>query len=268
MIKPVRLAGVFALAMFCCSIAPAQTQEQPRYSRDLCVKVKEGKGLEYTAYLRDVTIKLAKVRLDEGVFSSFTIAQAVVPAGRSARCDYHFVTGYIGFPPEPQTPEMVAADVKKAGITMSREAMAAKRDDLSYLVGMDIWRWQERVGTTEKGSYARLNYYKTNPGMTAEWARMESTGWKPLAEAMAKENAGTGWRSATLAMPSGSSLPYNAMTVDIFPSWTALGKGFQARAMWNKAHPESDMAGYMDQLAKIVERPRVDIVRLIEVMGK
>ncbi len=57
MIKLVRFSGVFAVGMLCCSIAPAQTQEPARYSRDERVKVKEGKGPEYTAYLRDFTIK-------------------------------------------------------------------------------------------------------------------------------------------------------------------------------------------------------------------
>jgi hypothetical protein len=265
MSKLVGATGVFALGMLCCSLASGQAQETPRFSRDACVKVRDGKGSEYAAFLRDVTAKVAKVRVDEGYYASYTITQAVAPAGQSARCDYHLVTSYIGFPPE-SAPERLATDLERAGVKMSVEAMIARRNELTTLVSMDTWRWHERVGTFKKGSYARLNYYKVQAGMMGEWTRMESTGWKKIAEAMAGENPGMAWRVATLSMPGGVSLPYNAMTVDVFPSWAALGKGIPARATWNKVHPNTDMSAYMERLGRIVERPRVDIVRIVEMM--
>jgi hypothetical protein len=103
--------------------------------------------------------------------------------------------------------------------------------------------------------------------MGAEWLNMESNGWKQLAEVAAKEH-GTAWRVASLAMPGGANLPYNAMTIDIFPSWAALGQGIPARAIWNKVHPNSDMSAHLDRLSTIRDRPRVDVVRLIEVIEK
>lgn len=262
-----RFRGVLTLSIFCCPMAFSQTQGQPFYGRDTCVKVREGKAQEYAAYLRDVTVKLAKVRVDAGYMATYTIAQAVAPAGRAARCDYHFFAGYDGFPPETPSAEQTAADMKKAGISMSPEAMLAKRGELSYLVGVDIWMFRERVGTPKKGGYARINYDKVHPGMTAEWAALESTGWKQLAEAASKEY-GTAWRVASLAMPGGASLPYNAMTVDLFPSWAALGKGIPARALWNKVHPNRDMTAHLNRLSIIRDRPRIDTVRLIEVLTK
>jgi hypothetical protein len=66
--------------------------------------------------------------------------------------------------------------MKKAGIAMSREAMFAKRDELSTLVSVDIWRYLARVGTPKKGGYARINYDKVHPGMGPEWATLETTG--------------------------------------------------------------------------------------------
>ena len=263
----VKFYGVLTLGIFCCSLASSQTQGPQFYARDTCVKVKEGKAQEYTAYLRDVTVKLAKVRVDAGAIATYTIAQAVAPVGRAARCDYHIVAGYNGFPPEAPSAEQTAADMKKAGISMSREAAIAKRDELSNLVGVDTWMYRERVGTPQKGGYARINFDKVHPGMGAEWATLESTGWKQLAEAASKEH-GTAWRVASLAMPGGASLPYNAMTVDIFPSWAALGTGIPTRALWNKVHPNTDITAHLSRLSAIRDRPRVDIVRLIEVLTK
>ena len=265
MINPFRLFGTLVIGVS--SLAIAYGQPQSQFGRDLCVKVKEGKAQEYAAYLRDITAKLAKVRVDAGVIASYTIAQAVAPVGRAARCDYHIVAGYNGFPPEAPSAEQTAADMKKAGISTSREAMVAKRDELSTLVGADVWMFRERIGTPQKGGYARINYDKVHPGMGAEWARLESTGWKQLAEAASKEY-GTAWRVASLAMPGGASLPYNAMTIDIFPSWAALGKGIPTRALWNKVHPDTDISAHLNRLSEIRDRPRVDTVRLVEVITK
>ncbi len=175
---------------------------------------------------------------------------------------------YPGFPPEPASPEKVAADMKKAGIASTREHMLAKRDELSYLVSTDVWRGWERIGRSEKGNYARINYFKVKPGMGLNWLRMERTGWKLLAEENAKQNPGTGWRLATLAMPGGASLAYNAMTIDIFPSWEALGKGTPTRAIWNKVQPNQDYSAYLDRVNAMAERPRTDVVKLIEVFQK
>ena len=266
--KSINLPGALTLGLFCCSAVSAQVQQPPLFSRDYCVKVKDGKSAEYAQYLQDVTVKIAKVRVDEGLYLSYTIAQAVVPSGRAARCDYHLVTTYSGFPPDLSGTPRMEADMKKAGITMSRAAAMAKRDELSSLVSEDIWRWFERVGTSSKGSYARLNYYKAKPGAMGDWVRGESTGWKLLAESVAKDMPGTGWRAATLSMPGGTGLPYNAMTVDVFPSWEALGKGIPTRATWNKVHPNQDMTAYMDRMGELVDRPRVDVVKLVEVIQK
>src|ERR1039457_6727899 len=153
-----RYSGVLTLGILCCSLASSQTQAQPFFARDTCVKVKEGKAQEYAAYLQEVTVKLAKVRVDAGVIASYTIAQAVSPVGRAARCDYHIVAVYNSFPPEAPSPEQTAADMKKAGISISREAMIAKRDEISALVGVDTWVYRARVGMPQKGAYARINY--------------------------------------------------------------------------------------------------------------
>lgn len=258
-----------ALAILTCSIALGQAPNPAAYTRDLCVKVRDGKAAEYTSFLQDVTTKVAKVRMDAGIYSLFVIAQAVIPAGRAARCDYHLVYGSTGFPSEVPSAQQTAADYKKAGIAMTADQVAAKRNDLSYLVSTDIWRSRESVGGAVKGGYVRVNYYKTKPGATvADWIGMESTGWKPLAEAVAKDAPGMGWGVNSLAMPAGTSLAYNAMTVDFFPSWDALGKGIQTRAVWNKVHPNQDMAAYTEKMAAIADRSRVDVLKLVEQMVK
>jgi len=157
--------------------------------------------------------------------------------------------------------------MKKAGITLTREAMIAKRDELMYLAGVDTWRWMARVGRSVKGAVAQINYDKIHSGKGGEWLSMELNGWKPIAEAASKDH-GTAWRVATLVMPGGEDLPYNAMTIDVFPNWASLGKGLPNREIWKKVHPNTDLSAHLARLAAIRTRPRADVVRLIEFIEK
>ncbi|HVO99211.1 MAG TPA: hypothetical protein VMT15_14145 [Bryobacteraceae bacterium] len=266
MYKLAQVGAALALGIAWNSIASAQ--ETPQYNSVNCVKVRDGKGAEYTAFLRDVGMKLSKARVDSGRAASVIYAQAAYPAGRQARCDYNIVTTN-GFPPEPPTAAQTDADMKTAGITMGRQEMVAKRNDLSYLVGSEIWRGRAIVGGFPKqGGYVRLNYFKTKPNMGPEWLNLETTGWKQLAENVAKDMPGTSWSLWTLTMPGGASLPYDGLTVDGFPSWEALGKGIPVRATWNKVHPEMDYAQFTDRVANTVDRPRIDVMRIVDVITK
>ena len=262
--RPIWIGTVAALVLTCASIASAQ-QTTPLFSRMNCVKVRDGKGSEYAAYLRDVTGKLGKYRVDNGMYSAFTVSQAVFPAGRAAMCDYLISYASNGFPKEPPTPEQTDAEYKKAGINMTRQERTAKLNELTYLVKTELWRRTELVGATiSKGNYFRVNYFNVKPGMGGDWMAMESDGWKQLAEAGAAEVPGTAWSVWVLAMPGGQSLPYNARTIDLFPTWNAMGKGLPVRALWNKAHPNVDYTSHMNKLNALAERPRVDVYRVVE----
>ena len=158
--------------------------------------------------------------------------------------------------------------MKRAGIAMSRDAMLAKRDELTYLVATDTWRRRDGLGRSAKGGYARLDYYKVKQSSTQEWVRAEQTEWKPVYEAMAKENPGTAWSINSLALQGGSSLPYNAMTVNGFGDWEAVGKGGQTRTFWNEVHPNTDMTSALQKVNAMGELVRTDLVKFLEVYRK
>ena len=63
MLSSLRLSSVLSLAVFTGILAYGQNPD--RHTVVNCVKVKEGKNAEYTAYLRDVT-KLYKSRVESG----------------------------------------------------------------------------------------------------------------------------------------------------------------------------------------------------------
>jgi hypothetical protein len=60
-----RTVRFFWIAAGCVFVAAAQNQPQA-YVVDTCVKAAPGKGLETSAYIREVLAKTAQVRVDEG----------------------------------------------------------------------------------------------------------------------------------------------------------------------------------------------------------
>jgi hypothetical protein len=262
--KSFRIAALFMVGFVWCSQAPAQ--EKPQYVRVQCVKIADGKYADFDAILPE-NRKLAKVRVDSGRSMLSLVARAVYPAGRSATCDYHFVEAYEGFPPEP-SPEQMQADFKKSGIPMSQADYRAKLLGSSYLVSQELWRYRDGVGTLSKGSYVRINYNKVKPGMGAEYLKWEETGWKQLAEVAVKDIPGTSWGLYTLAMPGGSGQPYDSMTVDGFPSWEAMGKGIPIQDLWKKAHPDVDFTQRMQKMTTLIDRPRIEVFVVLDIIRK
>lgn len=239
------------------------------YLRDFCVKMQPGKFTEYAAMLHEVTAKVSQVRADEGKLAWWLAEVAVVPAGSSARCDYHLVSGYAGFPPEPSTPAETDAALIKAKVpNMTAVGMFAKRDSLSTLVSVDIWRGVAGVGSPQKGGYVRMNLYKANP--VSEWTKLETGGWKPTVQAYSKDHPGIGWAAGELALAGGSGMHYNAMTVDFFPTWAAVGQGSgPITEVWPKVHPDLKIDDYMQKVGKVADRYKVELYQVTEmVMGK
>jgi hypothetical protein len=260
-----RRSALLLIGAVSCALAPAQ--EKPQYARIQCVKVNPEKSAEFDKILPD-NRKLAKVRVDSGRTAFSLAARAVYPAGRSATCDYHFVDVYNGFPPEAPSAQQLQADFKQSGITMTQEEYRSKLLGSSYLVRQELWLSRGTIGTLSKGSYVRINYNKIKPAMAAEYLKWENTGWRQLAEAAAKEMPGTTWGLFTLALPGGSGQPYNAITVDGFPSWEAMGKGLPVRDLWKKVHPDVDYTQHMQKMNTLIDRPRIEVFRVLDTITK
>ena len=198
-----RIALAIAGLILPAALLPAQTPVP--HVRTICVKVAPGKAAEYNAYLRDISVKLLRARVDDGELVGADVLRSVEPVGTSARCDYLLVWEYNGFPGEMNTADRTNALLKKLGMKMTAAELAAKRDSLSTLVGMEIWRNVDMVPADEaKGGYLRLNLYKTKPGKADSGSLHE--GWqRHWLERLA--HAGTGRRYAGLRCRHGRLLP-------------------------------------------------------------
>ena len=246
-------------------LLPAQTPV-PQV-RTICVKVQPGKTVEYEAYVRDISTKLLQARVDDGELVGGEVLRSVEPVGTSARCDYLIVWEYAGFPSEVNSADRTNALLHKLGMKMTAGELAARRDSLSTLVGMEIWRNVDGVSAEEaKGGYLRLNLYKTKPGKAQAWADIEKNGWKPLVEAYAKDGNVAGWSAWRMLAPAGDAQAYDAATVDYFPDWAAVGRGLPLGKLWEKVHPNMSADDWFDHVASLRTRPAVELYQIAELV--
>jgi hypothetical protein len=262
-----RFIGLLLLSTGLVSTAAAQSQEQPIFTYDYCVKVHTGKGRDFADRLRDVTAPIAQARIDDGTLAAFFAARAILPSGEAARCDYHLLFSFVGWPPEGSR-EQTEAAMKKAGLSVTYDEMLARRNADSYLVRADLWRSRALSGQLTQGSVVRLNYDKIKPGMTGDWLRMETSGWQKMVDSLRVDRPEFAWGVSTLLLPGGDSLEYNAVTFDAFPSWEAFGKGIPVRETWQKAHPQQDLSDFLDRVGDLRDRPYVDVVKLEHVLRR
>ena len=261
-----RIALAIAGLILPAALLPAQTPVP--HVRTICVKVAPGKAAEYNAYLRDISVKLLRARVDDGELVGADILRSVEPVGTSARCDYLLVWEYNGFPGEMNTADRTNALLKKLGMKMTAAELAAKRDSLSTLVGMEIWRNVDMVPADEaKGAYLRLNLYKTKPGKLQGWIDIEKNEWKPLVEAYVKDGKVAGWSAWRMLAPAGDNQEYDAVTVDYFPNWAAVGTGIPLGQLWTKVHPNTSVADWQDRLNSVRTRPAIELYQIAEIVA-
>ncbi len=214
----------------------AQTTPPPLpYQVVNCIKVKPGKGREFRQFWNDVSAKVAQVRADEGRVMTTSLLRSVMPAGEEARCDAMISNFYEGPPPEPST-SALAADLKKAGLSITADEYYAKRDSLTRLIATEVWRPRTRIGQFAKGSYVYINYMKVHNA--PEYYKFENDVWKPIAEQMIKDGALAGWIQSSLMLPGGADAKYTAFSGDVFPSYqAAMQGGMPLRATFAKVFP-------------------------------
>jgi hypothetical protein len=194
--------------------------------------------------------------------------RAVFPAGMDAACDYMQVNLYPGFPPDPKTTMTPDAAHAKARVTMSQSEFLAQRDAASRLRKAELWRVLDRTGTPEVGNYMRLDYMKVQPGQRNEWIKSEQEIYKPIHKARIDLGGLKGWTLAALAMPSGSALPYDAMTVNMFKDWAQIGGPSKAQEAFQKVHPGKQASQVYPDIEKLRTIIRTELYEVIDVIRR
>ena len=112
--------------------------------------------------------------------------------------------------------------------------------DLLYMI-QPRWRSAIQFGTSTMCSRSHNRY--------AERFAYEKKVWAPFAESLGKDGSRTGWSLNARVFPLGASTTFQAVTVDIVPSWKEIFQpsGDFANSLesptptWNLAPPSSNM---------------------------
>jgi hypothetical protein len=252
--------------MFVCAVLfaafsatlPAQ-QASTGFHSVACIKVKPENNNEFRKWAAGDVHKLAQSRVDGGAVSQWLLLRAVIPSGTSAECDYVIVTMYPGVPPQPMGLEELDAALKKAGISMTAQQYVDRRSALTTLVSNNMFQNRAFVGGFKKGDYFVVNYMKaSNMG---DYVAFEKKAWQPMAEALDKENLRSGWSLNTMVFPGGTDVKFNAVTVDVYPTWESIFNGDFRHfyELWQKVHPDMEFGTTFEQYNKLRHQGDIDI---------
>jgi len=245
----------------------AQTSA-PVFQTMTCVKAQPGKFTDYRDFVTSTGPKLARVAIDAGSYTTWTLLQSLRPSGEEARCDFVISTLSEGAPPEPRNAggQGLEQALAKAGVKMSAADYLGKRDATSRLVSQEIWSMRIRVGTPQKGNYVFLNYMKVKDG--PGYSKFESEVWRPMAEGWVKEGSQSAWVVASRVVPSGTDLAYAAYSADIYPNWTAVFKPRNTQAMFGKVHGGKDYQETMGKLGALRDLARRELYVVVDRTAK
>jgi len=258
---------VIALAFTSCAAMNAVAQNAPGpFAKTYCVKVEFGKEGEYFKLMTDVSKPMVQVLADNGEFSFRFLLHAAEPHGVDSPCDYILAYFYPGFPPDQKTTMSPIEASAKAHITMKWNDFTTRRDQLSRLRKTEVWKVASVIGGGEPGNYARLDYMKVQPDHNAEWMKMEQETFKPAHQARIDLGVRKGWILNTLMLPGGSSLPYNAVAINIFKDWAAIGEPQRSEDAFKKAHPGQDMNAALAKASKLRDIVSSELYEIVEVV--
>jgi len=220
------------------------------FHRVACVKIKAGMAHEFTDWATGDMHKYAQSRANSGAVSSWFLLSSVIPQGESAQCDYIMVSIYAGVPTPPMERDDLAAALKQASISSSAQEFVDKRNSMMTLISNDMFRTIATVGSPKKGDYFIVNYMKVSN--MDDYIAYEKKVWAPFAEELAKDGSRTGWSLNQRVFPLGANTTFQAVTVDVVPSWKEI---FQPSGdfanSFRKSHPDMELGTTFEQYEKL-----------------
>jgi len=252
------LCAVLAAAS---AITLCAQQDTTGFHRVACVKLKAGMNQEFKQWAAGDLHKYAQSRANSGAVAAWYLLSSVIPQGESAQCDYIIVSIYAGVPDPPMERDDLAAALKQAGISATAQEFVDKRNSMITLISNDMFRTVAAVGSPKKGDYFIVNYMKVSN--MDDYIAYEKKVWVPFAEGLAKDGSRTGWSLNQRVFPSGSNTPFQAVTVDIVPSWKEI---FQPSGdfvtTFRKSHPDMEVGTTFEQYEKLRTIIATDIFHL------
>jgi hypothetical protein len=88
--------------------------------------------------------------------------------------------------------------------------------------------------------------------------------WKPMAQSWVEEGNMRGWMVNLAVLPAGTEIKYQAVTLDVFPSWDAMMKPRPVSDTFKKVHPGKNAQQEFGRLEKARDLARRELIVLEE----
>ncbi|WP_263358601.1 hypothetical protein [Acidicapsa ligni] len=231
-----------------------QASNAPVYVNN-CLKVNPDKNSEFRQWARETLHKYAQYKVDSGELKSWTLLRAVLPRGTQNSCDYMEIGVFSGMPPKPTEPKELSDQLKKAGLSMDAEQYAQNERAVSELAETGMFQTLASIGRMQKGDYLLINFDKITD--VGKWIDIERRLWQPIAEVLVKEGTIRGWMASARYVPDGPAMHFDALTVDVYPSWDGYFR-FEANPrsleLWRQVHPDTDINIASANYASVITR--------------
>jgi hypothetical protein len=89
---------------------------------------------------------------------------------------------------------------------------------------------------------------------------LEQSLWKPRAQAWIGQGSLRGWVVNRPVLPGGTDLKYQAVTLDIYPSWSEAMKPRPIQETFKKVHGDKDMKQSFERLSKVRDLGRRELL--------
>jgi hypothetical protein len=256
-----------AAAAFALSTTLIAQTSSPGYHSVNCYKLKPDSTAAFNKFESDEVHKIAQARVDAGEITGFYLLRAAIPQGESAECDYVIVVLYPKTP-HPFAGEVLVAAISKSGLKITPEDYVHHREAVVKLMSVAVFQNEAAVGTPKKGDYFQVNYMKVTDANFDDWIAYEKKVWQPMAESLVKDGKQDAWSLNVQVMPFGSDLPYQAVTVDVFPNEEAVwaqDEKFMDR--FHKVHPDMEAGTTMEHFEKLRTRGLVTLYSLDDIVA-
>jgi hypothetical protein len=264
-----KIARTFTGAALAIAFSTLITYAQPAspgYHSVACFKLKQDSAAEFRKFVTDDAHKVAEGRVGDGELTAWYLLRAVFPQGEASACDYLVIALFPRMPHEFQRENLDAA-IKKAGLTITPDDYYKRRDSVVKLVSTAAYQNQAAVGSPKKGNYFQVNYMKVSDDNLNDWIAYEKKVWQPLAEQLVKDGRENGWSLNVRSMPFGSDLPFQGVTVDVFPSLDAVFENDpQFIERFRKVHPDMEFGTTIERFEKLRTQALVELYVLDDIV--
>lgn len=226
------LLGVTTLAQ------PALAQDDVIIARVVYMKAEPADAGDYVTLEREIWKPIHQERANDGRLLGWDLYAVRYPEGTGH--DYNYLTvEYYDTLADLDSLEYERY-AERAHPDKDLNELVQQTYDARDLVRSEVWTRVDEVTPEESPAQApflEVSYMKVEPGGIEEYVSLEQDIWKPVHQVRLDAEMIAGWALWQMALPGGTSQPYNHATATIYRSMADMSESYPEN-VWEEVHPD------------------------------